>query len=111
MRIYKGGVYATLKGMNKELTNDKLGQMIAEGFEGVDKRFEAMDKRMDKRFEGIDNKLEQVDTRLEHIDARLDLLTKDVTTIKEHIVYRYEFNDLMARVKYMEVKMGIESGK
>ena len=100
--------------MAKETTNNELARMVAEGFKGVDKRFDEVDKRfekIDKQFNKIDDKFEQVDNRLEHIDARLDTMSKDIAIIKEHFVYRHEFNDLLDRVKYLEEKMGIDSGK
>lgn len=35
----------------------------------------------------------------------------DLNEIRGNIVYRHEFEDLEARVKYVESKLGIESGK
>lgn len=88
-------------------TEENLAQIVAKGFEQVDKRFEQVDKRfeqVDKRFEGIDNKLH-------HIDARLDTIEHDITDIRKHFVYRDEFEDVVARLAAIEKKLGIHSGK
>lgn len=53
----------------------------------------------------------RVDEKIKHIDARLSNIEQDISEIKKHFVYRYEFEDLMARVKYLEGKLGVESGK
>ncbi len=44
--------------------------------------------------------------RFSHIDARLDTIERDI----RDLVHREEFTDLMARVKYIEERLGIESG-
>ncbi|MBI3799355.1 MAG: hypothetical protein HY268_20615 [Deltaproteobacteria bacterium] len=85
-------------------------EMVQRGFENVDKRFEQIDARfeqIDARFEQIDARFEKVDARLAHIDARLDTIERDI----RDLVHREEFTDLMARVKYIEEKLNIESGK
>lgn len=38
-------------------------------------------------------------------------IERDIAEIRSHFVYRDEFEDLMARVKYLEQKLGIKSGK
>ncbi len=78
---------------------ENLARMIKNGFDETAKKVD-----VDKRFE-------QVDNRLDHIDARLSNIEQDIAEIKKHFVYRYEFEDLMARVKYLEQKLGVESGK
>jgi hypothetical protein len=47
---------------------------------------------------------------MDHMDARMGRMEADFHEIKSNIVYRHEFEDIMARVKYLEQKMGIESG-
>jgi len=107
---------------------EELAGMVARGFEGVDKRFEQIDKQfegvdkrfeqIDKQFEGVDKRFEQIDqnfkgvsSELGHINSRLSAIEDGIDEIKKHFVYRYEFEDLMARVKYLETKLGVESGK
>lgn len=108
--------------MDKETKNEfeNLARMIQIGFDEtakkieVDKRFEQIDKRfeqVDKHFNTIDKHFEQVDNRLDHIDARLANIEQDIAEIKKHFIYRDEFEDLMGRVKYLETKLGVESGK
>jgi hypothetical protein len=48
---------------------------------------------------------------MDHLDARMGRMEADLHEIKGNIVYKYEFEDLAARVKYLETKLGIESGK
>ena len=72
---------------------DSFARIVGKGFEGVDKRFE------------------KLDGEVQHINATLSVMSQDVAEIKKHFVYRYEFEDLMARVKYLETKLNINSGK
>ncbi|HBB56978.1 TPA: hypothetical protein DEW47_03885 [Patescibacteria group bacterium] len=111
--------------LKKEVTIDDLALMVAKGFEEthkimderfkrVDERFEQIDRRFDQidaRFEGIDARFERVDEKMDHINARLSYIERDVSEIRQHLVYRHEFDDLMSRVKYMEEKLNIDSGK
>jgi tetrahydromethanopterin S-methyltransferase subunit G len=106
--------------MAKKITIEDLALMIQRGFDetakkaGVDKRFGDVNKRfddVDRRFDEVDKRFEQVDNRLDHMDARLSNIEQDIAEIRKHFVYRYEFEDLMARVKYLEQKLGIQSGK
>ncbi len=82
---------------------DERFEQISERFEQVDQRFE----QMDQRFEQMDQRFEQIDGRLAHIDARLNTIERDI----RDLVSREEFTDLTARVKYLEMKLGVESGK
>jgi tetrahydromethanopterin S-methyltransferase subunit G len=98
---------------NKNITLDDLARMIKRGFNetakkaDVDARFEHIDKRfeqVDKRFERLEN---VVADGFRNIHARLELIERDIQTF----VTREEFDDLMARMKYVEKKIGILSGK
>lgn len=73
--------------------------MIAAGFHAVDKRFDAVDKRFDR-----------IEERVDIMDARLGRIEADLGGLREEIVYRHEFDDVLGRVKYIERKLGIESG-
>ncbi|MFQ5801425.1 MAG: hypothetical protein ACE5JQ_00845 [Candidatus Methylomirabilales bacterium] len=81
----------------KETTIDDLAVMVKKGFDGVDKK--------------LDEFKSDVDERLDHIDARLGRLETDVNELRGEIVYRQEFEDALGRIKYIEGKLGIESGK
>ncbi len=87
--------------------------MIARGFEGVDKRFEDVDQRLDQMASQMATKedIKHIDERMDSLDARMGRMETDLHEVKGNIVYKYEFEDLEARVKYLERKLGIESGK
>lgn len=95
------------KSKAKETTIDKLAMMVAKGFEHVDKRFD----NVDKRFEQVDQRFEQVDKNFSRIEATLSTMQRDIEEIQREMVYKDEMENLMARVKYVEMKLGIESGK
>lgn len=91
----------------KSVTTDELAVMINTGFDAVDKRFNAIDKRfgsVEKRLDGLEINAREVNDRLSHMG-------REISEIHKHLVYRDEFNDLMDRVKYLETKLGVESGK
>lgn len=99
--------------MPKEVTNEELARMIAKGFgETASKTDLAAVKadvvRLESRFEG---ELKHIKGEVQHINATLSVVATDIADIRKHFVYRNEFEDLMARVKYLETKLGVESGK
>jgi len=99
---------------NKNITMEKLAIMIGIGFENVDARFNKVDDRLDgvdNRLDKVENRLGNIDDRLDHVDRRLATIETDISEIRKNFVYREEIEDLMARVKYLEVKLGVESGK
>jgi septation ring formation regulator EzrA len=55
-------------------------------------------------------RFEKVDTPLDHLDARAGRIEADIHELRGEIVYRHEFDDALARIKYLEKKLGIESG-
>lgn len=79
---------------------DNLARIVAKGFEQVDKRFEQVDKRFDS-----------LEARIAHLDARVAMIERDVAEIRKSLISRMELEDLMARIKYVELKLGIKSGK
>jgi tetrahydromethanopterin S-methyltransferase subunit G len=85
--------------MAKETTIEDLAEMVRKGFSGVDKRFGEVDKRFDK-----------VEARLDTLDARVGRIEADIHELRGEIVYRHEFEDVLGRIKYIERKLGIESG-
>jgi chromosome segregation ATPase len=62
-----------------------------------------MEGRLTARLDGIDS-------RLDHLDARVGRMEADMHELRGEIVYRHEFEDALARIKYLEKKLGIESG-
>ncbi len=85
---------------NRKVTTNDLAKMVKAGFDGVDKRFE----QVDKRFERLEIRVEN---GFLNVDARFNMLEKD---IKEFVTHD-EFEDLAGRVKYLERKLGVKSGK
>ena len=91
----------------KQFRND-LAEIITAGFENVDKRFEQVDKRFDKlerRFDDFELKTGE-NFRLLHND--IEDLRNNLTPLGTSPI---EVEDLYARLKYVEQKLGIESGK
>jgi hypothetical protein len=52
----------------------------------------------------------EMNERLDHLDARVGRMEADIHELRGEIVYRHEFEDALARIKYLEKKLGIESG-
>jgi len=111
------------KAQPRNTTIEDLAGMIKRGFDetakkvDVDRQFADVDRQfadVDRQFADVDRqfadthtRFNKVEARLDHIDARLATIERDV----KDIIHREEFDDLMARVKYLERKMGIQSGK
>ena len=51
-----------------------------------------------------------VNAHIDNLDARAGRIQGDISDLRGEIVYRHEFEDVLGRVKYLERKMGIESG-
>jgi 16S rRNA C1402 N4-methylase RsmH len=58
----------------------------------------------------MNQKFDSVETRLDHLDARVGRIEVDVHALRDEMVHRREFEDVLDRVKYIEKKLGIESG-
>ena len=48
--------------------------------------------------------------RSSELDARVGRIEADVHTLRDEMVHRQEFHDALDRIKYIEKKLGIESG-
>jgi len=83
----------------KETTIEDLSVMIAKGFEDTATKSDI--KRLDERISRLDHRMNE----------RLIVIERDIAEIRSHFVYRDEFEDLAERMKYIELKLGIESGK
>ena len=89
----------------KEFQN--LGRMIKRGFDDVDKRFEQAKKDRKQIRQEMKDGFDRVNDEFAHVNARFDTLEKDIKSF----VTRDEFENLTSRVKYLETKLGVESGK
>lgn len=106
--------------MAKRITIEDLASMVQRGFEETAKKAD-VDRRfgdVSKCFDEVGKRLESVNNRFDNVDNQLYEIRKDVSEIRKNVVYRdefekliFEFGDLMARVKYLEQKLGIQSGK
>lgn len=109
-----------------KVTIEKLAQMVANGFSELSKSLgkridgtnESLGKRIDETNESVKSLRAEIDINFEEIGidlryAKEDLkeVRRDVTEVKDKVIPPIEFEDLMSRVKYVEEKMGIESGK
>jgi hypothetical protein len=54
--------------------------------------------------------LESQNVRLDHLDARVGRIEAAVHALRDEMVHRQEFHDALDRIKYIEKKLGIESG-
>ena len=71
--------------------------------EGLDEGLNGLRNEMNTQFQGVNG-------RLEHLDARVGRIEADIHELRGEVVYRHEFEDVLGRVKYLEKKLGIESG-
>ena|SRR5919202_917853 len=67
-------------------------------------------EEMNERFERVDARFQTIEGRLDHLDARVGRIEADVHALRDEMVHRREFEDVLDRVKYIEKKLGIESG-
>ena len=97
-----------------KITNEDLARMIAKGFEQTASKadLESVEERLGDRITGLDGRLGRVESRLDrmddrlgHMDARMARMEQDIAEIRGNIVYRHEFEDALARIKYIETKL------
>ena len=89
---------AILFNMKQEKANgttlDDLANMVARGFEGVDKRFEDMGKRMVIK--------EEFNTRIGSLDKKVDKLDYQMGEVYD-ILKRFEENDILNLQKRVQI--------
>jgi tetrahydromethanopterin S-methyltransferase subunit G len=81
-----------------------------EDVEGVRGDIKALEERVNTRFNAVESRLDGIDSRLDNLDARVGRIEADVHALRDEMVHRREFEDVLDRVTYMEKKLGIESG-
>jgi DNA repair exonuclease SbcCD ATPase subunit len=91
----------------KQFRNDLAG-IITTGFENIDKRFEQIDKRLD----ALERRLEDFELKT---NENFRLLINNIEDLRNNLTplgtSPIEVEDLYARLKYVEQKLGVESGK
>jgi tetrahydromethanopterin S-methyltransferase subunit G len=58
----------------------------------------------------MNDKFDVVNSHLNNLDARVGRIEADVHTLRDEMVHRQEFQDVLDRITYIEKKLGIESG-
>ncbi len=58
----------------------------------------------------VNGRLDKLDARVDNLDARMGRIEADVHALRDEMVHRQEFQDALDRIKYIEKKLGIESG-
>jgi len=76
---------------------DDLARITKHGFDSVNKRFDEVDKQF-----------ELIDARLDRMDARIAMIEKDVALLRENLVRRDTIDDILARLEYLEKKIGVK---
>jgi hypothetical protein len=74
-----------------------------EDVEGVRGDIKALEDRVNTRFDSVES-------RLDNLDARVGRIEADVHGLRDEMIHRQEFQDALDRIKYIEKKLGIESG-
>jgi archaellum component FlaC len=87
------------KNNDKPTTIDDLARMINAGFNDVTNDIGEVKQDM-----------AEVKQRLDTLDARVGRIEADVHALRDEMVHRRECEDVLDRVKYIEKKLGIESG-
>lgn len=91
--------------MIEKMTIEDLAEMVKHGFDATATKEDVQQVATDLQvFRGETN------TRLDHLDARTGRIEADIHELQEGVVYRHEFEDVLGRIKYIERKLGIESG-
>ena len=94
------------KAQPQPTTIDDLARMINAGFTDVTNEIGEVTQDMAE----VKQRLDTLDGRVDTLDARLGRIEADVHALRDEMVHRREFEDVLDRVKYIEKKLGIESG-
>lgn len=88
--------------MVKRITNDKLAEMINAGFNTT-----ATKEDLRK----LENKVDVLNNKVGELNNQVNKLEAGQSDIKDSLIPKLDFEDLESRVKYVETKLSIESGK
>lgn len=99
--------------MEKKITIDNLAQMVAKGFEQTATKEDIRRLTADLNTTKADlgGKIDALDDKVNILDNKVNKIERDVSDVKDNLISKLDFEDLTARVKYTETKLGIESGK
>jgi hypothetical protein len=90
--------------MDNPTTIDDLARMINEGFKTTATKDDGTALRSE-----MHEKFDVVNSHLNTLDARVGRIEADVHMLRDEMVHRQEFQDVLDRVTYIEKKLGIES--
>lgn len=98
--------------MIEKMTIEDLAEMVKRGFDATATKEDVQDIATDLEQVATDLQTfrEETNARLDHLDARAGRVEADIHELQKGIVYRHEFEDVLGRIKYIERKLGIESG-
>lgn len=82
---------------------DELAVITSKGFDRVEERFEGIDRR----FEAIDRRFVEIELRLDKIWLEVGTMRRDVYDIKKEMIQREEFEQLVARVEFLEKRLKV----
>jgi tetrahydromethanopterin S-methyltransferase subunit G len=74
----------------------------------INEGFKTMATKEDIRV--VHTRIHSIESRLDHLDARMGRIEADVHALRDEMVCRQEFQDVLDRVTYIEKQLGIESG-
>lgn len=97
--------FATIDDVAKQV--EQLAIITSKGFDHVEERFEAVDKRfteMEMRFE---KRFFEIERRLDKIWLEVGTMRRDIYDIKAEMIRREEFEQLIARVEFLEKKLKV----
>lgn len=103
--------------MVKKTTNEELARMINKGFDDVTGRINNITAVMATKEDlqnvksGLEGSLNKLEIKVDGLQNQVNRLEAGQSDIKDSLIPKLEFEDLTARVKYTELKLGIESGK
>ena len=93
---------------NKKTTIDGLAIMVANGFEGVDKKFNEVKKDINEvkdRLGNVEDRLGNVEDRLGNVEESLKSTRRDILGIGDRFVSKHEFNEHLIRFNRLEQKV------
>ncbi len=93
--------------MTEKMTIEQLAEMVKRGFDTTATK---EDLKQFATKEDLQKFREETNARIDHVDARLGRIEADISELQKGVVYRHEFEDVLGRIKYIERKLGIESG-
>jgi cell division protein FtsB len=79
--------------MNKSITIEDLARMINQGFKTTATKAD---------IRAVHTRFDSVESRLDHLDARVGRIEADVHALRDEMIHRRAFEDLLDRVTYIE---------